>query len=92
MYDYFSIRFGSKCVAKRLQLLRQFAVVVDFTIESHCHLLIFVEYRLLSSCQVNNSEPAMPNANLTANLHPFSIRATVPEFAHYCRQTIPLYR
>ena len=50
---------GAELVTQALQLARQFAEVVDFTVVDHAQLAIGTEHRLLAAGQVDNRQAPM---------------------------------
>src|SRR5215469_13441683 len=55
----------------------QLAVVVDFTIEHHCNIPVFIEDWLMPCFQINDTQATNPQANTWRKVKTFVIRTAV---------------
>ena len=83
VHDDLSVAVGSEAVAGLQELSPQLPEVIDFTIEGHYDVTIFVGDRLSAPCQVNNSKAPHGHANIALNVKALVIRSAMLEsFVH----------
>ena len=75
--QHFGVAIGEKAVAQVLQLVAQFRVVVDGTVEHHRQAQVAVDHRLAGSFgQVHDLQPAMAEGNRALAMEAVGVGAT----------------
>jgi hypothetical protein len=77
MNDNLGVGMGIEAVSLPLQFGAQFQIVENFTIEDDLDAFVFVVYRLIASCQIDNAESGMGQAYRTLAIVSVAVRATV---------------
>ncbi|KFB73971.1 MAG: hypothetical protein AW09_000756 [Candidatus Accumulibacter phosphatis] len=77
MHDDLGIATGVENMSECQQFGDQFLVVVDLPVEHHANALVFVVERLLTSRQVDDREPPVPQAKAWFDMQSTLIRATM---------------
>jgi hypothetical protein len=90
MDDYFCIARGSECVAAALQLLPEFAIVVDLAVKNGDDLSIFTADRLLATVQVNDAQPAHSKRQIFVKVHARIIGSPMPDDTKDVFQNVPV--
>jgi hypothetical protein len=75
--DYFSVAIGPKTVPTLLELLLEFAIVVDFSIEDGQDTFILVEHGLVAQGSVYDGEAAHAERHAIAYPDSLFVRATM---------------
>src|SRR5207237_2718153 len=73
MDDHFRVRLGLEAVPASKQLLTQFDVIVDLTVEDDPDGAVLVAQRLVPTAQVDDRQTAHGHAERTLDVYPFVV-------------------
>ena len=79
MNNDFGITFRRKTVSTSDQITTQFLKIINFSIKHRTDCLIFVEYRLGTRNQINNTQPSHPQTQRPFDKHPLIIRTSMDD-------------
>src|ERR1700754_425033 len=88
MNDRFGVAVGVELVTELFQLLAQFEVVVDLAVEDDPRGTVLVVNRLLTAFQVDDREPAHPEANGAINVKTVVVRPAMANRVAHARQQL----
>src|ERR1700749_2625284 len=77
--DDFGVGMGPEGVAKPRQLRRQRLKIVDLTIEDDAHRAVLVELRLVAGHEIDDCEPAVPQAYPRHTMETFAVGSAMNE-------------
>src|SRR5215470_6000041 len=95
--DYgFGVALRTVRVPASKQLFAQGAMVVDFSVKNYPQCPVFIAERLMAGCEVDDAEPAHPDAHPALRVNAIVIGAAVghdvahtPQDGGVCRSTLP---
>ncbi len=88
--DDFRVGVRAERVAARFELHSKLGEVVDLAVEDRPDRPVFVRQRLIAGRQVDDAEPAMPEADAVGGVVPVRVRAAVGEHRRHRPQQLTL--
>ena len=83
MNDRFGVRVSGEFMAARFQILAQLGIIVNFAVEHHPELAVFIRERLMPAGQIDDAQAAETQAQASVDENAFIIRAAMNDgFVH----------
>src|SRR5260370_1123190 len=86
MQNGFCIAVGGITMALPCQQRAEIRIVVDFTVKHNPDTAVLISHRLMSSSDINDTEPAERHRQRSRRQNALIVRSAVTENTRHCRQ------